>query len=69
MHDTAHQRVSSALLGVSSALLLGVSSVIARPEGHLAELLLFAHALSPAAHLPLLARTRRIPQEQSRCAH
>jgi hypothetical protein len=35
--------------------LLGLSSVIARPEGHLAELLLFSHARSPAAHLPLLA--------------
>jgi hypothetical protein len=32
--------------------LLGVSSATARPEGHLAELLLFAHTLSPAAHLP-----------------
>jgi hypothetical protein len=35
------------LLRVYSALLLGVSSVIARPEGHLAELLLLSHALSP----------------------
>ena len=35
--------------------MLGLSSVIARPEGHLAELLLFSHARSPAAHLPLLA--------------
>ena len=53
-------RGSSALLGGPSALLLGLSSVIARPEGHLAELLLFAHThththtLSSAAHLPLL---------------
>jgi hypothetical protein len=55
---------------VSSALLLGLSSVsTARPEDHLAELLLFAHTLSPAAHLPLLVHTRRIPQEQSHCAH
>jgi hypothetical protein len=66
---TAHLRVSSALLGVSAALFLGASSVIPRPEDHLAELLLLDHTPSPPPHSPLLAHTRRLPQAQSHCAH
>jgi hypothetical protein len=42
----------SALLGVSSALFLGVSCVIPRPEEHLAELLLLARTLPPPPHFP-----------------
>jgi hypothetical protein len=49
---TAHLWVSSALLGVPSALFVGAPSVIFRPEGHLAELLLFPHATTPTPFAP-----------------